>query len=639
MTISGRWCGVLGLALASACSNGTEPHVITVSVSVQPPLALPGDTIQVTATAVPTGGVTVQQIRITLNGLITAMDQVPVSGSGSQSVTRAYLLPFQPAAGTVTVVATAEGGGTSGSAQAIVSVADAVKPVVSGVSAYPTALQPGDMITVGFTASDNVGLAYTVVRVSGAVTGIDSLDEGLTRSITRSARFQLPGTAHVGDVVRIEVIAADEGLLRDSVADAPLTVTDVTPPVVSGSIAGPESTLTFVAGDTLRLTVNGSDNVQLGWIGYRISGFGLSSVDDSIAVSTPVAAHDWALIVQSAWVGNVSVLGFARDSVGHLAEHPLNVARVLPGMRRPTRTAPLSSPVSDVVYSQPRDALYLSQPSLDRVAVLTLGSFTFGTPIALFSQPRGLDLSVGGDTLVVALRNSHYLALVNLTSGQVDTVRLAVDNSYNLGPDHVRVMGNNKALVTLTFDGSGYGGQVWEFDLGAGTQRRRTDVGIGGQVTEAVPLARAGDRSRLFFLIDDSCCPEEGDEYFTATDTIGIKRGTANGYFSPVSTTASGSLFLIGASLFDDSLRFTQSYSPPVILGRATAISPDGLSIYMAKDSGYVKLRASDGAMLEQVRLPVALTQMFVLPTGDWLVGLTSDPFSGPGKLVVVDLR
>ena len=131
MTISSRWCGVLGLALASACSNGTEPHVITVSVSVQPPLALPGDTIQVTATAVPTGGVTVQQIRITLNGLITAMDQVPVSGSGSQSVTRAYLLPFQPAAGTVTVVATAEGGGTSGSAQAIVSVADAVKPVVS----------------------------------------------------------------------------------------------------------------------------------------------------------------------------------------------------------------------------------------------------------------------------------------------------------------------------------------------------------------------------------------------------------------------------------------------------------------------------------------------------------------------------
>lgn len=152
-------------------------------------------------------------------------------------------------------------------------------------------------------------------------------------------------------------------------------------------------------------------------------------------------------------------------------------------------------------------------------------------------------------------------------------------------------------------------------------------------------MARAGDRSRLFFLIDNSCCPEEGDLYLTATDTVGIKRGTANGYFSPVSTTATGSLFLIGASLFDDSLNFTQGYSAPVILARATAISPDGLSIYMAKDSGYVKLRASDGAMLEQVRLPVTLTQMFVLPTGDWLVGLSSDPFSGPGKLVVVDLR
>ena len=632
-----RRCAVLALGITFACSSGTEPGAITVSISVQPALALPGDTIRVTATAVPSGGVAVQVIRLTVSGLITATEQIAVSGGGSQSVSRAYVLPFQPASGTVTFIATAEAGSTTGSAQTNLTVADGVKPTVSSLSVYPVVVQPGDSITVSYTATDNVGLSYTVVRLSGSLAAADSLNHGFAPSVTRTVRFGIPATAHLGDTVRVRVVAADEALNRDSAAAAPLTVTDVAAPIVGGSATGPDPVLTLLSGDTLRIIVNATDNYRLAWIGYRLGP--PAAVQESVAVAAPTGSHAWTQIVQAGWLGTSSVTLFARDSVGHQGQLGLGPATVVAGIRRPTRTAPLDGAVRDVVYSATRDALYLSQPSLDRVAVLTLGAFTFGTPIALFSQPRGLDLSVSGDSLVVALRASPYLAIVNLTSGTVDTVRLGIDNFLNRGPDNVRVMGNNKAFVTITFDGSGYGGQVWEYDLGAKTQRQRTDAGFYGEVTEAVPLARAGDRSRLVFLIDDSCCPEDGMVYVTARDTMTVTRGTVNSYGPRVSTTSTGSQFLLGASLFDDSLTFIRSYAPTGYAGGPTAISPDGLSLYMATDFGYFKVRTSDGAVLEQVRLPAPLNQMTVLPSGDWLIGISGDQLSGAQELEVVDLR
>ena len=626
--------------MALACSKETSaptPTNITVSINVVPAFAEPGDTIRVTATAVPAGGISVELIRLVASGLVTASDQVSVSGGGSHSYAHAYVLPFQPASGSVSFVATAEGGGATGSAQTTVSVADAVKPVVSSLSVSPPALQPGEWITVSYTATDNVGLFYTVVRVSGAVTAVDSLGHGFASTITRSVQFRVPVTAHVGDTVRVRVVAADEASQRDSAVAGPVSVTDLAPPLVGGSATGPETALTLVTGDTLRVTVNATDNHRLAWIGYRLGP--PASVQDSVAVAAATGNHLWTPVVQSGWLGTSSVTAFARDSLGHVAQTSLGDVTVVAGIRRPTRTAPLGGTVLDVVYSAPRDALYLSQPFLDRIAVLSLGSFTFGTPIALFSQPRGLDLSVGGDTLIVALRNSPYLAVVNLISGQVDTVRLGIDNFLNRGPDNVRVLGNNKAIVTITFDGSGYGGQVWEYDLGAGTARQRTDAGIGGQVTEVVPLARAGDRSRLLILIDDSCCPLEGDVYLTATDTVSVKRGTVNRYFPRVSATATGSLFLIGESLFDGNLNFMRAFAAAEYVAGPTAISPDGLSVYMAIDFGYLKLRAADGAVIERVRLPASLDRMTVLPSGDWLVGIGGDPTSGAPVLEVVDLR
>jgi hypothetical protein len=59
----------------------------------------------------------------------------------------------------------------------------------------------------------------------------------------------------------------------------------------------------------------------------------------------------------------------------------------------------------------------------------------------------------------------------------------------------------------------------------------------------------------------------------------------------------------------------------------------------MAGDFAYLKLRASDGAIVERVRLPANLDRMTILPGGEWLIGIGRDPDSDAPLVLVVDLR
>src|SRR5207247_8360195 len=105
-----------------------------------------------TVTAVPTAGVAVAVIRVAASGLISKSDSVRVSGSGSQSLSQAYVLPFQPGQGSVSFVATAEGGGVTGTARTTLQVSDAVSPKVSSGTAPPSG-QPAEWMTVACTTT------------------------------------------------------------------------------------------------------------------------------------------------------------------------------------------------------------------------------------------------------------------------------------------------------------------------------------------------------------------------------------------------------------------------------------------------------------------------------------------------------
>lgn len=287
----------------------------------------------------------------------------------------------------------------------------------------------------------------------------------------------------------------------------------------------------------------------------------------------------------------------------------------------------LEAPARDMAYDSKRNVLYLAEPSFSQIGVLSLASLQFGTPIATGrSRPTGLDLSISLDSLIVSLPEANAIGIINLTTAtpSVDSVKLTIDNFLNRRPDILRVMPGDRVIMALTFDGSGFGGQVLEYNLRTRAQRLRTDVGFNQSVTELTRLARSGDRQRLLLLIDDSCCPLSGFVYNAQTDQWSTSGSTVNRYFPTVSSNTDGSRYLIAASLFSGTLTLLQTFSPSGYDSGPTALGVDGTTAFLGTSNGVLQVNVADGRIVRTLPTIGAPTQIFVLPTGAALIALTA---------------
>ena len=102
------------------------------------------------------------------------------------------------------------------------------------------------------------------------------------------------------------------------------------------------------------------------------------------------------------------------------------------------------------------------------------------------------------------------LGFIDLNNDAMSTQAVITDTFLDRTPSGVRVAANNRVIFGVTFAGSGYGGSMMEFDLATRT------VGSSVTTTESLPMAVSGNRQRVYALIDDSCCPEDGI-YYDAT--------------------------------------------------------------------------------------------------------------------------
>jgi hypothetical protein len=203
------------------------------------------------------------------------------------------------------------------------------------------------------------------------------------------------------------------------------------------------------------------------------------------------------------------------------------------------------------------------------------------------------------------------------------------------------VTANNKIFTTLSFGGSGYGGNLLEYDLATGTEKVRTDVGLnGGLISELSPMARAGNGTTLLLLEDDACCPESGSVYTTASNAFGTRTGTVNEYFPSLSGNQSGTRWLMGSLLLQADLTRIRDLSPPgwrpgVRRGHTpgpSVLSPDGTAAYFGTPYGIAKV-AANGTLLEYFRLPLTVTGLGISADGETLAATVGN------NVVVIDLR
>ena len=422
---------------------------------------------------------------------------------------------------------------------------------------------------------------------------------------------------------------------------------DLFPPVVSGSVSGSFTPTFYFLGDTLHISVNATEDRDLRFIGYRLTGPAPRA--DSIPASGTSASASFTLPVTAAMAGSSILTLFARDRT-NVGTADLGTVMSVAVHGRRTRAVSLSSAALDLVGDGKRARVYLSMFGMSQVAVLDPATATLGAPITLPGVAGGLDLTPGGDSLLVALENRGSFAVVNLVNGAIDTVHLDFNPTMLNHPGSLRVAGDGRVFVVGTDRNvSGAGAQLVSYDLGTGTQQRRVDVGAAGSLASYTLLARADDRSRVLLLEAGACCPVKGQVYSASSGTFGPSTGTISYAVFSISASTPGDRFLVDTRLFAGDLSPADSVSDPDRFGAdPTVISADASRAYLATTSGswpgFVVRRVADNVLLEQDYVPGWGTRdrLALLPDGVTLIGYVgtgSIPTPQPSALYLVDLR
>jgi len=439
------------------------------------------------------------------------------------------------------------------------------------------------------------------------------------------------------------VDAAAQGVSRNVVPG--ISLVDVTPPTVEPMLFPPSGGSAtnllageYFVGDSLYFIFIASDNYALRTLVWEVAPAGFR---DSLRVSGQSAAPWLKVPIRPEWTGPIQLRVYARDSVGHTSDtvaSPLDSLRVYPTITRPSRVVAVDGEIRELAIDPRRGVIYLAQGNQQRLAVLSPATMAVTSTLALGVVPTDLDLTAGGDSLVIALPYRRALGVIDLRQSLLAVTLLPLTSldttTLDQRPWHVRVAANGKAFVSLQgANPSAY--TLLEVDLGTGGQRLRADAGDAGNIAGGL-LERSRDGSYLAM----NGGPRLFQSYDGATDTFG-PRGSAIPYDWRPSVDATGQHVAISLDIYDRTLQFIRRVHSPILFPGvvSSAFSGDGLTLYQgAGIYGIVRSRVSDGVMLDRSLSPVLPDLVRVSPDGTMLVIVNSN-CCGTSHIAVMDMR
>ncbi len=515
-----------------------------------------------------------------------------------------------------------------------------VPPAISNLTTQPASgeIEPGDTLTIQYSAASDMGLWTTRVTLAGACTEEREVAEHFAHTVTRTVVIPIPRTCTLGAPLSVTVFATDAAVQRTT-AHAPqaLTVVDRTPPQVWGQ-NWPVAGSYYFAGDTLQPQVGAFDNHSVQAVIWEVQPGG---VRDSV-----LGPGGWfiSIPVRPEWAGRkIQIRLFARDASGLVSDTlnaPVDSLLIYPSVTRPiTSTSLAGQDAEDLVIDQPRSALYLmQQQNRARVSVFSLVTRQITETIALPTGASDLDLTVSGDSLVLALPYSRGLGIIDLrqSSRTVTLVPLtSVDSTIGQAPYQVRVAANGKAYVGLAGP-SAAANRLLEVDLGTGTERLLTNAGHNG-LTGGAGFDRSFDRT---VLVLSQRFENLLQRYDVASDAFGPIQTRVN-VGGPLRIDRTGARVSVGLDIYDGDLAFQRRVAAPYpgLYVPGAALSPDGEYLYQAIAlGGIARTRTSDGVLLDRSPTPFSATgYLRMSPDGTMLVIM--DSFNGTLKIATMDLR
>lgn len=522
--------------------------------------------------------------------------------------------------------------------------ATAVTPTVTQVSLTATtgAIKPGDTLSVSYSETSSSGVWSSIIDASGAFLSTHIIGEHLATTVNRTVQIVVPGQLNSGVPLTISVRAYDAALVgRFKSLETQLRFVDTIPPLMS-AVSLPSGQ--YAVGDTLDFYAYAQDDNLLGWLVYQIGA--PANVTDSAAA---LPGHAWDGItahvpVKPSWVGqpvlSVAVHDAAGLTSGTQSSAPGAVS-IYPEVDLPA-TAPLSlsAGAGDMVYDEKRDLMYVGLPEINSIAVFSPATMTTQAPITLPGAPAGMDLSLSGDSLLVALPSAPAIAVIDLThpTATPGVIHLTVLDSAKsasptvLAPSGLRVAANGKMLVFLTWQTQS-GDQVAEVDLTSGAQRIRTDA---RQLATVYPywtsyLGRTRDHARVFIFAPCNTLYDASTDTFASCHSTSFPDVTPSG----VTVDATGSHVAHGAYVTSGDLSASVGVGSVRNRSVNVAISADGGTAYLIDGRSIRGERLSDLVQFERIPVPVSADRLFLSPDGKWMLAFQT---TAPARVSRVDL-
>jgi hypothetical protein len=471
-------------------------------------------------------------------------------------------------------------------------------------------LTHGDTLWVSVQGDDSTALAYLgdsvaydpvvysldcprslpAARDSGAVSG---------RFAERSFAQVIPGCT---DYIRVTAFAVDTAGNRGTV-----TLNSFEIVLRVSQLAGSLDDSLYTLGDTVRISMTGTNERGLSWVGYRWYDPNFAG-QDSVAVTGTTAAHVFQLpIPADGPVTELLVRVFARHRLGWLTEQDFLFARLTDAIRLPIERLTLPGAPNDITYAAGSDRLFLDDTGQAVVRVVGLAPFTLGATYNIGAPGASLDLSDSEDSILVALKGQLALGVVRVSTGAVGSVAITPPDLVGIyDARRVRVVGNGQAMALI---GSGSAGDVVQLDLSNGVQRVR--VPWSGYGTSE----RTGDRSRL--LLMDGGSPVGDRLYLAASDTfLPPQSGVVSlfGTNAQVSADNLATTWLVSCQLLTADMAPLRTLSDPSVSFGPSAIAADGTRAYCGRQDGVVEFDVATGNRMRAVWLPGRPDYLKALP-------------------------
>jgi len=533
--------------------------------------------------------------------------------------------------------------------------APAPNPLV--VSFSPTQVSQGEQSTFTITLPTTATVGSPIVlELGGIARGADTTvipqnNGGLEGTL------DIPGPAIDGTVTLTIILP----LLQDS-ATASLVVKDAKAPTFSlayiNSVA-PMLPANFVpgaamlvAGTTDTMTASVADNHALAWVGWTMGSAGDSvQVTDSTTASVllPVA-------LPNSFAGTAPTFTmFATDLDGNRGEYVYGPTAVAAYVQHPVATIARGGKISDVAFDLPRHLLYLAQPDSQRIDVLSLATWQYQAPIPLDSAPVAMDLSAGGDSLVVGLGGHPRVAIVDLRTPAYTTTVTVLSPIANLDTVptilRLRVGADDHALISLR-DPSGTLNTVVNLNVATGDQQ----VGVipNAYYTNNFPLTRSIDRTHVL-LPDLNANGGSSTLYTTAAASYATVNavGGAASVNAFASADQQGQYYQIGHNLYDATMTYigTMGFDG----NDGAVLAPNGTDFYIGEcnacddntpallfhyaepmvlspPGGFLGAVHPAGQLLDLSPTPFIAHDLIVTPDGKTLIGI------GATTLMAIDL-